>query len=92
MQPAHDAIPKNHVDVRAITVGSPDAALLDAALRLARLVDGPAEAPFLAPLIAWEIIYRLWMGEQRYRLGHIAVASGYTPHTAKVIKHLTQDF
>src|SRR5512133_2427237 len=79
-------------DVRAINVSSLDADLLDAVVRLVRLVDNPAEAPFLAPLITREIIYRLWIGDQRDRLRYIAASSGYTPHIARAIERLQQDF
>jgi AraC-like DNA-binding protein len=78
--------------VRAIDVSELDADLLDAVVRLVRLLDTPAEAPFLTPLIIREIIYRLWMGEQRDRLRHIAALGGYAPYIAKAIKLLHQDF
>ena len=84
--------PQNHADVRAINVSSLDAGLLDAVVRLVRLLDTPAEAPFLAPLITREIIYRLWMGEQGDRLRHIAALGGYTPHIARAIERLHKDF
>ncbi len=54
--------PQNHADVRAIDVSALDAGLLDAVVRLVRLLDTPAEAPFLAPLITREIVYRLLDG------------------------------
>ncbi len=89
---AGDVSPQNHADVRAINVSSVDAGLLDAVVRLVRLLNTPAEAPFLAPLITREIIYRLWMGEQGDRLGYIAALSGYTPHITKAIERLHKDF
>ena len=94
MVEAGDISPQNHDDARAIDVNSLDADLLDAAVRLVRLVDThtPAEASFLLPLITREIIYRLWMGEQRDRLRHIAASGGYTPHIARAIERLHQDF
>jgi AraC-like DNA-binding protein len=84
--------PQNHADVRAIAVSPLDVNLLDAVMRLARLLDAPAEAPFLAPLITREIVYRLWLGEQGDRLRYIAALVGYTPHIAKAIERLRQDF
>jgi AraC-like DNA-binding protein len=84
--------PQNHADMRAINVSSLDAGLLDAVVRLVRLLDTSAEAPFLAPLITREIIYRLWMGEQGDRLRYIAALSGYTPHIVKAIERLHKDF
>src|SRR5688572_5478945 len=92
MVEAGDVSTQNHADVRAINVSSLDAGLLDAVVRLVRLLEAPTEAPFLAPLITREIIYRLWMGEQRDRLRHIAALSGYTPHITKAIERLHQDF
>ena len=92
MVEAGHSSPQNHADVRAINASSLDTGLLDAVVRLVRLVDTPAEAPFLAPLITREIIYRLWMGEQRDRLRHIAALGGYTSHIAKAIERLHQDF
>src|SRR5829696_9583275 len=57
--------PRDHAAVRAIDVSQLDAGLLDAVVRLVRLLDSPiAEARFLAPLVKQEIVYRLLMGEQ----------------------------
>ena len=92
MVEAGDVAPKKHTDVKAVNVSSLDAGLLNAVVRLVRLLETPAEAPFLAPLITREIVYRLWMGEQRDRLRHIAVSGGYTPHIARAIERLHQDF
>jgi len=92
MVEASDIAPKSHADVRAINVSSLDAGLLDAVVRLIRLLEAPAEVPFLAPLITREIVYRLWMSEQRERLRHIAASGGYTPHIARAIERLHQDF
>ena len=78
--------------VRAIDVSALDAGLLDAVVRLVRLVDTPTEAPFLVPLITREIIYRLWIGEQGDRLSYIAAASGYTPYITRAIEHLHKNF
>ncbi len=86
------AASQNRVDVRGINVGPLDSNLLDAVVRLVRLLDTPTEAPFLAPLITREIVYRLWMGEQGDRLSHIAALGGYTPPIAKAIERLHKDF
>ena len=78
--------------VKAIDVSLLDADLLDATVRLIRLIDSPAEAHVLAPLIKREIIYRLLIGEQGARLRQIAVLGGYTHHIAKAVDRLRQDF
>ena len=82
---------QKHTDVRAIDVSALDVGLLDAVVRLVRLLETPAEAPFLAPLITREIVYRLWVGEQGDRLRYIAVQGGYAPDIARAIERL-RDF
>jgi AraC-like DNA-binding protein len=84
--------PRSHADVRAINVSPLDASLLDAVVRLVRLLDTPAEAPFLAPLITREIVYRLLMGEQSDRLRHIAVQGGHIHRIARAIERLRKEF
>ena len=78
--------------MRAIDVSPLDANLLDAFVRLVRLLDSPAEARVLLPLITREIVYRLLMGEQGARLRHLAMLGGYTPHIARAVERLRQDF
>jgi AraC-like DNA-binding protein len=84
--------PRRQADVRAIDVSPLDANLLDAVVRLVRLLDSPAEAPMLMPLITREIIYRLLIGDQGGRLRHLALLGGYTPDIARAIERLRQDF
>ena len=57
------ASPREQADMRAISVSPVDGHLLDAMVRVARLLDIPDEAPILFPLITREIIYRLLRGE-----------------------------
>ena len=83
---------RDHADVRAIAVSPLDGNLLDAFVRLVRLLDAPAEARVLLPLITREIIYRLLMGEQGGRLRHLALQGGYTPYIARAVALLHQDF
>jgi AraC-like DNA-binding protein len=89
---AGPSLPRGDIDARAIDVSPLDFNLQDAVLRLLRLVESPAEAPVLMPLITKEIIYRLLMGNQSARLRHLAVQRGYTPHIAKAVERLRQDF
>ena len=92
MVEAGHASPRDHADVRAIDVSALDGNMLDAFVRLVRLLDSPAEAPILLPLITREIIYRLLMGEQGGRLRYLALQGGYTPDIARAVKRLRQDF
>jgi len=88
---SHSSLP-GRADVRGIDVSLLDANLLDAFVRLVRLLDAPAEARVLLPLITREIVYRLLMGEQGGRLRHLAILGGYTPHIARAVGRLRQDF
>lgn len=92
MADAGHAAPSRQSEVRAITVSTLDAALLDAVVRLMRLLDTPTEARFLAPLVMREIVYRLWRGEQGDRLRYIAAQGGYTAPIARAIERLQQEF
>jgi AraC-like DNA-binding protein len=86
-----DSLP-DQGDARAIHVSLLDVDLLDAVVRLVRLLDSPAEAPVLLPLITREIIYRLLIGNQGSRLRHLATVGGYTRHIAQAIQRLHTEF
>ncbi len=84
--------PPGNTDVRAIDVSPLDASLLDAVVRLVRLLDSPAEARILLPLISREIVYRLLMGDQGGRLCHLTASGGYTPTITRAIQRIRQNF
>jgi AraC-like DNA-binding protein len=92
LEAGHDPSRRNRADVRAIDVSPLDANLLDAVVRIVRLLDSPDEAPILLPLITREIIYRLLIGDQGNRLRHLATLGGYTSDIARAIERLRQDF
>jgi AraC-like DNA-binding protein len=78
--------------VRALAVSRLDASLLDAVVRLVRLVDAPSDYGALAPLAAREIVYRLLLGEQGGRLRQIAVIGGRVHRIAKAIELLRKNY
>ncbi len=84
--------PQKSSNVKAINVSPLDEALLDATVRLVRILDAPAQARVLMPLVAQEITYRLLTGEQGSRLRHIAVMGGYTHPIARAVERLRKDF
>jgi AraC-like DNA-binding protein len=85
--------PRENAAVKAFDVSPLDAGLLDAVLRLVRLLDSPAEeARFLRPLITREIVFRLLRGEQGGRLRHIAVLGGHAHRIARALERLHEDF
>jgi AraC-like DNA-binding protein len=89
---AGHASPRDPAEVRAIAVSPLDGHLLDAMVRVTRLLDAPDEARVLLPLITREMIYRLLRGEQGARLRHLAILGGYSPSIARAIERLRQDF
>jgi AraC-like DNA-binding protein len=84
--------PRNSTAVTAIDVSPLDAGLLDAVVRLVRLLDSPAEVRFLAPLVMREIVYRLMRGAQGARLHQIAALGGATHRIAEAVERLRNDF
>jgi AraC-like DNA-binding protein len=78
--------------VQALNVSPLDVELLDAVVRLVRLIDTPDEARFLAPLLTREIVYRLLRSEQGSRLCYVTALGGNTHRIAKAIVRLRKDF
>lgn len=84
--------PRGGGEVKALDVSQLDASLLDAVLRLIRLLDSPTDARVLAPLVKREIVYRLLMGAQGARLRQIAALGGDTHRIARAVDLLRKDF
>jgi len=78
--------------IRALAVSRLDASLLDAVVRLARLLDAPGDYRVLAPLVLQEILYRLSLGEQGGRLRQIAVFGGRAHRMARAIELLRKNY
>ena len=78
--------------VTAIDVSPLDAGLLDAVLRLVKLLDSPSDAGFLAPMVTREIVYLLLKGAQRGRLAHIAALGSNTQRITEAITRLRDEF
>jgi AraC-like DNA-binding protein len=74
--------------IKVMAVSRLDVSLLDAVVRVVRLLDSPGDYGVLAPLVAREIIYRLCLGEQGGRLRQIAVSGGRAHRIAKAIELL----
>ncbi len=83
---------KSDASVRAIAVSPIDADMLDAVVRLVRLLDAPGERTFLALLTIREIVYRLLAGGQGARLGHLLASAGETRRISKAIGRLRENF
>ena len=66
--------------------------LLDAALRLLRLLKAPRDAAVLAPLIQREIFYRVLTGELGARLRELSVTDSHAQRIARAIDLLKHRF
>lgn len=75
-----------------LSVSPVDPALLDAVVRLARLLETPKDIPVLAPLVEREILYRLLSGEYGDRLRQIATADSRMVAVNRAISWLKRNF
>lgn len=66
--------------------------LLDAALRLVRLIEAPEEAGVVAPLVMREIVFRLLRGAQGDRLRQVAALGGHDSRVAPAIRRLHEAY
>jgi len=92
MVEAGHVLPRRHGAARAINVSPLDAGLLDAVVRLVRLLDTPAEAAFLLPLIKREIVFWLLKGEQSDRLRYIVLHGDHAHRIGRAIERLHREF
>lgn len=76
----------------ALGVSQVEPGLLDAVLRLARLLDAPKDAPALAPLAEREILYRLLSGAQAPMIRHIAAAESRLAKVSRAVAWLRQNY
>lgn len=82
------AAPARADDGRAMFVARVGAPLLDAVLRLVRLIDAPGDAAVLAPLAMREIHYRVLLGELGPRLRSLCEGDGASRRIARAIELL----
>jgi AraC-like DNA-binding protein len=68
------------------------AELLEAAVRLLRLLDAPRDAPVLRPLIEREILWRLLCGPQGARVRQVGLADSRLAQVSRAIRHLRQHY
>jgi AraC-like DNA-binding protein len=78
--------------MRGLFISTSDADLVEAFVRLLRLVDTPEDIAVLEGVVRREILYRVLKGEQGHRLRQIANASGHSTRVAKSIDWLRRNF
>lgn len=77
---------------RGMFVSRMESSLLDAVIRLARLLDNPEDIPVLAPLFTKEIIYRVLQGQYGVALEQIAIEGSSSYRIKDVIGHILNNF
>src|SRR4029453_222903 len=77
---------------RSISFEVLDADLLDALVRLVKLLGQPALVPGLAPLIQQEVILRLLIGPHGPQLRRLVTAGSPSQQIAKAVAWLKQNF
>ncbi|PDS74857.1 AraC family transcriptional regulator [Rhizobium sp. L43] len=85
--------PAAHTDgQRGMVVNVAPPELMDAAVRLLRLLDRPGDIPAMAPLIEQEILYRVLTGPHGARLINIATADSHSNRIARAVAWLKENF
>ena len=81
-----------HSTGRGLVISRMNDPLLDAVLRLIRLLDTPEDIPVLAGSVKREIIYRLLQNDQNDNLRNLSLIGSQAQRIAKVIERLNRDF
>lgn len=85
-------VPSGSHGERGLFLEPTDISLLDAVLRLLRLLETPDDIAVLAPFAVQEIFYRLLRGQQGQRLHEIAVPDSQTHRVNRAIEWLNNHY
>jgi AraC-like DNA-binding protein len=77
---------------RAMFVSHIGPNLMEAVIRLVRLLDSPEDIPMLAPLFTKEILYRVLQGQHGVALEQIAIEGSNTYRIRDVIEYIMKNF
>ncbi len=75
-----------------VAVSDAPAELLDAVVRLLRLLDAPLDAQVLAPLIKREILWRLITGEQGATIRQLGLADSGLVYVARAVRWIRDHY
>jgi len=76
----------------ALGVSAAEPALIDACVRMLRLLDSPEDIRVMAPLVEKEILYRLLRGAQSPRVNQIAFAESRLQDVHRAIGWIRRNF
>ncbi|MFI6060947.1 AraC family transcriptional regulator N-terminal domain-containing protein [Streptomyces sp. NPDC051286] len=92
LQAPPGSLPPNGTAPPAIAVSDASDELLDAAVRLLRLLDQPRDRDMLAPLIKREILWRLITSEQGATVRQIGLADSKLSHIARAVQWIRENY
>ncbi len=72
-------------------VGTASVELIDAAVRMLRLLDAPEDAPILAPMIEREIIWRLMNGPLGATVRQAGLSDSSLSHISSAVRWITEN-
>jgi hypothetical protein len=81
---------QNDSSVKAIAVSTLDLDLLNACVRLVRLLESPDQYRLIGPLVIREIVYRLLTGEQAHRMRHLTMVGGHAHRMVRAVNKLRE--
>ena len=87
-----DRVPSPATANRGLFVARLDEPLLDAVLRMVKLLDAPEDIDVLAPVVQREIYYRILRGELGSRLVDLAQSEGGNHRVVRAIEWLKQHY
>lgn len=76
----------------AMAVSNAPQHLIEAVVRLLRLLDSPRDLPILAPLIKQEILWWLIVGEQGAAVRHLGLADSNLSHIARAVSYIREHY
>lgn len=76
----------------SMAVSDAPAELVDAAIRLVRLLEQPRDIPVLAPMIKREILWRLITGEQGTIIRQLGLADSSLSHIARAVRWIRENY
>jgi len=88
----HGAVPPAAGPTSAIAVSDAPGELVDAAVRMLRLLETPRDIPVVAPLIRREILWRLVTGEQGAAVRQLGLAGSSVTQVAQAVRWIRDHY
>jgi len=88
----HGSVPPAAGPTSAIAVSDAPGELVDAAVRMLRLLETPRDIPVVAPLIRREILWRLVTGEQGAAVRQLGLAGSSVTQVAQAVRWIRDHY